>query len=241
MGTADWHIVLSRDGTVLDATDGAPRAWVGTRLDDRADVPNELKQAGRDAIDRANHERRLAASPLTPPSVPHTVDLAVADAMPLQRAATDIRDLLRSSLGVLRSQADAFDIALTVHVEDDVPMAVLLDRGKIAWAITTLVGNALRYVRHGSQTMPGGSITVHAAYDAAAREIAIDVQDDGPGIPADRLRSLLSRAPDSSSAPLGLSMIRDVVAAHGGRVTVESKTDVFHCGTTVRVTLPVAA
>ena len=140
------------------------------------------------------------------------VTTAMLDAIPLRRAPTDIRDLLRWSLEALRRQAEVFDIGLQVHVADDVPSIVSLDRSKIAWAITALVGNALRYVRHGTKTMPGGSITVHAAYNSITSQVTIDVQDDGPGIAADRLPSLLSGEAETPGAALGLTMVRDVVA-----------------------------
>ncbi len=73
---------------------------------------------------------------------------------------TDLRALLRSTLDVMQRQARAFDVTLNVAVDDDVPAVVSLDAEKIAWATTVLVGNALRYVHHGSQVMPGGSIAV---------------------------------------------------------------------------------
>src|SRR5262249_37571421 len=106
----------------------------------------------------------------------------VLDAIPLRRTTSDLRTLLGGSLAMLRSQVDAFDVGLQVRVDDNVPVRLSLDRNKIAWAITALVGNALRYVRHGSSTMPGGTIVVHATYDAVERQVAIAVQDDGPGI-----------------------------------------------------------
>lgn len=163
------------------------------------------------------------------------------DAMPLRRVDTDIRDLLRASLELLRRQADAFDISLTVRVDDNVPAAVPMDRVKIAWAITAVVGNALRYVRHGSTTMPGGSIVVHAGYDGVRRDISIDIQDDGPGMSRDML-ALLSAGAAEGSLPtaLGLTMVRDVVTAHGGSFSIDSETDRQSCGTRVRLTLPAA-
>jgi signal transduction histidine kinase len=165
----------------------------------------------------------------------------VADAIPLQRVPTDIRDLLRSCLGALRSQAETFDIALRVDVEANVSGLVCLDRAKIAWVITALVGNALRYVRHGSQTMPGGTIIVHAACDQTPGRIVLEVQDDGPGIRADRLQSLLGESSDSPGLALGLAMARDVVVAHGGTFAIDSDTDARSRGTRVRFTLPAAA
>jgi signal transduction histidine kinase len=164
----------------------------------------------------------------------------VTDAIPPRRTPTDIRDLLRWSLEALRGQAETFDIGLRIRVDDNVPAAVLLDRSKIAWAITALVGNALRYVRHGTQTMPGGSITVHVALDSAARQLVIDVQDDGPGIAADRLRALLNDRTGAPATALGLLMVREVAVAHGGTFNIDSETNGFTHGTTVRVTLPVA-
>ena len=43
--------------------------------------------------------------------------------------------------------------------------------------------------------MPGGSITVRATYNSAGPDITIEVQDDGAGIPADKLRFLFAAAP----------------------------------------------
>jgi len=235
---ADPCLVLSRDGTVLDIPDTVPREWVGTRLEERSDVPEDLKRVGREAIERANSEPRSGPPPPSAPPSRSAVRVAVIDAIPLRRTPTNIRDLLRSSLEMLRHQAEIFDIGLRVRVEDDVPGAASLDRGKIAWAVTALVGNALRYVRHGSQTMPGGTITVYTAWDAMAHNIAVEVQDDGPGVPADTLRSLFGEV-DSPGRALGLRMVRDVVAAHGGTLNVESGTTGLSRGTTVRFTLPV--
>ena len=58
----DWHLVLCRVGTVVAATDGAPQSWLGTRLDDRDDVPEDLKEAGRTILDSAYHSTSPAAA-----------------------------------------------------------------------------------------------------------------------------------------------------------------------------------
>ena len=55
----------------------------------------------------------------------------------------------------MQRQAKASDVTLNVVVDDQVPAVVSLDAEKIAWAITVLVGNALRYVHHGSQRHAG--------------------------------------------------------------------------------------
>ena len=87
--------------------------------------------------------------------------------------------------------------------------------------------------------MPGGSIAVRVTYNSAGPEVTIEVQDDGAGIPADKLRFLFSAEPDQPRVGLGLSMVREVVAAHAGHIEVHSDTDAFRRGTTIRLTLPV--
>jgi signal transduction histidine kinase len=236
----DWHFVLSRDGTVLGATDGAPASWVGTRLDDRADVPEDLKAAGRSVLDTAHQSASPVAASVWLQSIQQTVHMSVVDALPLRRVPTDLRTLLRSTLEVMQRQAKAFDVTLKVDVDSRVPAVVSLDGDKIAWATSVLVGNALRHVHHGSHAMPGGTISVQVTYSPDATEITIEVQDDGSGIAVDKLPFLFSAGPDRPRAGLGLSMIREVVAAHAGRLDLHSDTDTLRRGTTVRLTLPVS-
>jgi signal transduction histidine kinase len=235
----DWHVVLSRDGTVLGATDGAPSSWVGTRLGDREDVPEDLKEAGRTVLASADHSASPVAALVLLRSLQHAVHLTVVDALPLRRVPTDLRALMRATLEALQRQAKAFDVDLNVVVDSQVPAVVSLDAEKIAWATTVLVGNALRYVRHGSHAMPGGSIAVRVTFNPTGSEVTIEVQDDGSGIPVDKLRFLFSVGPDQPRVGLGLSMVREIVAAHSGHIEVHSETDALRRGTTIRLTLPV--
>jgi signal transduction histidine kinase len=237
---AQWNLVLNRNGIVLAATDGAPVSWVGTKLDERDDVPADLKDAGRAALATAHLSAFPVASTVSPQSIHPAVHLSVIDALPLRRTRTDLRALLRSTLEVIQPQAKAFDVALSVDIDGQVPAVVSLDAEKIGWATTVLVGNSLRYVHHGSRVMPGGSVAVRASYSATDSEMTIEVQDDGPGIPVDKLASLFSVGPGQTRLGLGLSMVREVVAAHAGRIDVDSDTDPWRHGTTIRITLPVS-
>ncbi len=237
--SAICHLVLSRDGTILAATGPALASWIGARLEECADAPADLKEAGRDALCRATHGTSPTPIVVSLESISEPVCLSVVDAVPIRRSQTDLRHLLRQSLEILQRQARACDVALVLQLDDRLPAALSLDAQKIAWATTMLVGNALRYVPRGSQVNPGGSIVVRAAYHAEASEITLEVQDDGPGMSADTVRSLFSAAPDRPHVGLGLMMVRDVVAAHGGHLEVESNPEAFRGGTTVRLTLPV--
>lgn len=153
---------------------------------------------------------------------------------------TDVAALLTSSLAPLVEQARALRIELRVDELGDVPLFAV-DREKIAWAVTALVGNALRYVRRGTETELGGSIVVHLEHDRVNRELTISVQDDGPGMSKDRVESLFERRPGAPHAgALALSLMRDVVSAHGGRLSVESRVEPHDHGTSISMILPEA-
>jgi signal transduction histidine kinase len=234
--SAEWTLVLARDGTVLAAAGGAPASWIGVRLADTQDVPEAVKAAGR-ALIQPTARSSTATVPLGPQKRLH---ITAVDALPVRRAFTDLGNLLRSALEPLERQAESLDVALTIDIQHELePVAV--DAEKLAWAVTALVGNALRYVRHGSHTMPGGTITVRAGFSEAAGAVTIEVQDDGPGIPPERLRDLSGEDRARARVGLGLSMVREVVEAHGGTLAIVSDTDVLQPGTTIRLMLPVVS
>lgn len=151
---------------------------------------------------------------------------------------TDVASLLRSSLTPLIRQAKEDQVELRVETLGEAP-TLSVDREKLAWGIATLVGNALRYVRRGSPVIAGGSVLVHIVNDESAAEVAIAVQDDGPGIPEDKLPYLFERRAGAPHVEgLALLLVRDVVSAHGGRIVVESLTDPDEHGTSITIFLP---
>ncbi|MBI3444131.1 MAG: hybrid sensor histidine kinase/response regulator [Magnetospirillum sp.] len=100
-------------------------------------------------------------------------------------------------------------------------LAVWGDPGMVALVINNLVGNAVKYSPAGSE------ITVGSSQDGS--DVAITVEDQGMGIPAEDLEHIFERfhrAPNSKGIPgsgIGLHMVRQIVEMHGGSVTVESR------------------
>ena len=153
--------------------------------------------------------------------------LQVGEPIDLERTPTDLVGLARQA--VEEFQRDATD--RTIELEAAVPTLIgLFDRSRIERVISNLVGNAVRYNR------PGGVVHVAVARDlAGASEAApngwavIEVADTGIGIPRAFLPYLFRpfrRAANvvglSAGAGLGLASAHQVVAHHGGTITVES-------------------
>ena len=69
----------------------------------------------------------------------------------------------------------------------------------------------------------GGALRVRAEHDAAASRVLVLVEDTGPGL-TDDVRARLRESPVSTKAfglGLGLTVCRDVAAAHGGELRME--------------------
>jgi signal transduction histidine kinase len=89
-------------------------------------------------------------------------------------------------------------------------------------AIGNLVENAVRY-----------GDRARVAVEATADGPLITIDDDGPGIPADRIEEVYkpfvrletSRNRETGGAGLGLSIARSIVLAHGGELTLSNRKD----------------
>ena len=154
-----------------------------------------------------------------------------AGRQPLLRATVDVSAL---ALAIAEDADAAFpDHPITTDFDGDAVIdgdARLLER-----LLANLVENACRY------TPPGTPIAITVRHE---REwLAVRVRDEGPGIEPAELEHLFERfyrgalGAESShhGAGLGLSLVRQIAEAHGGRVGIASFVDV---GTTVTVLLP---
>jgi two-component system OmpR family sensor kinase len=146
--------------------------------------------------------------------------------------------LLDEAIAAFRPRAEAGQITLTMDVVSQLP-AVKASPSQIRQVVDNLLDNALKY------STSGGIVTISCR--PFNGQVAVAVTDTGQGIPADDLpyvferfyRADKSRArsgmPDGTGG-LGLSIVRSVVTAHGGQVSIQSQEGK---GTTVRFTLPV--
>lgn len=142
-----------------------------------------------------------------------------AGASRLNREATAPGELVQGIVGEVQSVATGQGFKLQTELPADLPL-VLVDRQQIGHVFHNFISNALKH------SPPGGRITV-AAMLLSDRSVQFSVTDEGPGIPAEyqaRIFDRFFRVPGQAKAGvgLGLSIAREIVVAHGGRVGVHS-------------------
>ena len=146
----------------------------------------------------------------------------------------DLADLVRRTGQNFSHQAAAAQCAITVAAPDR--LAVQLDEFRIEQVIANLLTNAFRYG-------PGAPVqlSVRAGDDGGAR---VEVSDQGRGIAAedqDRIFQQFERAANnqvSAGLGLGLYIVRQIVEAHGGSISVQSAPG---AGSTFSAWLPLVA
>ena len=149
------------------------------------------------------------------------MDLAEAEtgAMRLRRDTVDVADAVRDAIELYSEVAEEKQVALMLDAAPDTP-AIMGDRVRLTQVFANLIDNAVKYT-------PGpGSVRVTTA--AANGGVEIAVIDTGPGIAAEdqsRIWERLYRGDQSRSARglgIGLSLVRAITQAHGGRADVDS-------------------
>jgi two-component system sensor histidine kinase BaeS len=121
--------------------------------------------------------------------------------------------------------------------DDFQPAVVDGDRRRLEQIVVNLLSNALRY------TDAGGRVRI--AVRPVAGDAVLEVADTGIGIPAEDVphvftrfwRGEKSRSRAKGGAGIGLSIVQELVRAHGGRIAVESQ---LGAGSVFRVAIPVS-
>ncbi|MET0495610.1 MAG: HAMP domain-containing sensor histidine kinase [Actinoplanes sp.] len=160
-----------------------------------------------------------------------------------QQLVNDLLELSRGDRPAARSPIDVAELARQMCRDRRVPEAIVCAQGPVTWSVDRRrVGQLLGNLLDNAQAYGGGAIAVSLAWDGDAGRI--DVDDEGPGVsPEDkpvifdrfvRGRSAGARA-DSNGAGLGLALVAQHAAAHGGTAAVLDRPG---GGARFRVSLP---
>ncbi len=149
--------------------------------------------------------------------------------------STDLAELVRNTLDAyeVRLRDQGFD--LEYSGPSQAPPLLQLDAGAMDRAIANLLDNAIKYSK------AGGKISIQL--DSNTREVVLSVTDEGIGIPADEHDRVFDRfhrvstglVHDIKGTGLGLSLVKHIVQAHRGFVSLESE---LGKGSTFSIHLP---
>ncbi|GAA3907195.1 sensor histidine kinase [Microbacterium invictum] len=192
---------------------------------ERDDLPAGVREQIAQIDSAGQRMQRLITSALEP------YGQAVAE-----EAHVDLGHLVTASVVAFQPTAEAARVDLSCSLDGTADVGG--DAFRLRQAIDNVVGNALKYTARGG--------TVEVSVRAQAHEGVIVVTDTGIGMsPNDRdrifetgFRSATARASGISGSGIGMSVVHDIVTAHGGSLDVVSE---LGRGTCVTVRLPCAA
>jgi PAS domain S-box-containing protein len=185
----------------------------------RAARSGRLMQLGQDAL-RERIEKAQRQTAQLARLVDRLLDvsrLSTRD-MRLEREPTDLAEVVRDVIS--RYEDAAADAGSHIDFKTPGGIVGLWDRSRMDQVITNLVGNAVKY--------GGGGPIIVSLTSGGSGYVRLSVQDHGPGIAPEhqeRVFGQFERATSSENLPgmgLGLWLVRRIVTAHGGTVTLTS-------------------
>jgi signal transduction histidine kinase len=159
--------------------------------------------------------------------------------MTLTLGPVDLKKILIKVIASLKPRADDRQITLEEDIVPPLP-CVQADEEKLSWVITQLMDNAIKF------TNPGGKVKIKIVKDNAAKNmVIISVTDNGIGISKNRIKEIFepfhqldgSATRRYGGTGLGLSLVLQIIEAHGSLINVQSELDQ---GTTISFPMLIA-
>ncbi|MBN2570435.1 MAG: GHKL domain-containing protein [Deltaproteobacteria bacterium] len=144
--------------------------------------------------------------------------LMFARKMPSRIGDVDANDILKESLHFFEARCEKEKIAVELRLSQNLP-AIRGDLGQLRQVFSNLMLNAI-------QAMPaGGQLHIETREDG--KEILVTVQDNGCGMKREVMEKIFipffTTKPHYQGTGLGLPVVQEIVAAHGGTVNVQSE------------------
>jgi signal transduction histidine kinase len=140
-------------------------------------------------------------------------------------------------MNIIQVKARGKKIEIVSEIPEELPQ-IRADRDRLSQVLINVLDNAVKF------TPEGGRVTL-AASTAAANEVVVRIADTGIGVPKDEVSRLgerfyrvdKTRSRELGGTGLGLSIVKHLMAAHKGRIEIESQ---LGRGTTVSLHFPIA-
>jgi two-component system, OmpR family, sensor histidine kinase BaeS len=160
--------------------------------------------------------------------------LSAADAagFSLDRAPTDLRALVEQTVEEFTGLFEGNQVRLQTRLA---PVTAWVDPGRMGQVLANLLSNALKFTPTGELV----EVELHRDRDQAV----LRVSDSGPGIPAEALPHIFDRfyrghTARASGTGIGLTVVRELIGAHGGTIQTASQPGQ---GASFTVQLPIEA
>ncbi len=144
----------------------------------------------------------------------------------LQQTEFEIGDVVQAVVHSLQPLADQKNLEVAVRVDPELPKRVIGDPVKLDQALTNLVGNAIKFTKHGSVTIAAKGTST----GADSVNVHFWVRDTGIGIPFERHAQIFEDYEQADATIsqrfggtwLGLAITRKLVMLQGGQLRVSS-------------------
>ena len=148
--------------------------------------------------------------------------------MELERQPFDLRECVESAVDLISLKTSEKGLELAVHVEPDVPAAIVSDITRLRQVLLNLLSNAVKFTEQGEIVV---RLQLLEESNAPQVSLLFSISDTGIGIPADRLDRLFQSFSqvDASTTRryggtgLGLVISKRLVELMGGSMQVESQ------------------
>ncbi|MDX2289271.1 MAG: stimulus-sensing domain-containing protein [Hyphomicrobiaceae bacterium] len=143
-----------------------------------------------------------------------------------QQEPVDLRSVLASVLSIFEDKAERHGVRLSLEFSAAAPDAFTVNGndGRLGQVFTNLVDNALSF------SVSGRAVAIAARLDGD--DVIVEIEDEGPGIDEDKLATIFDRfytyrptqyTSRGNNSGLGLSITREIIKAHGGRIWAENR------------------
>lgn len=252
VGEAAKSLAGGKLGTRLEAGEDPDLAPLAQSFNEMANALQDRIERDATFASTVSHELRSPLTTLTnsiqvlennrddlPERAQEALDLLVADVERFQQLVTDLLEITRfdtSSTSLNRTEVRLAELVMQSvgqSTDADIPLdidaelagvVVMADKRRLARVIANLLDNAGKY----------GDGATRVELRRKDGDVLIAVEDEGPGVPmADRERifqrfnrgTSARQRGDVDGVGLGLALVKEHVAIHGGRVWVEDKPD----------------
>lgn len=156
----------------------------------------------------------------------------------MNKTPNDLIKILNDRISLFSSQASTKHVELETDVDSSIPV-FMFDSVRMGQLVNNLMSNSLKF------TPAGGKITLNANLSSDKKSVIIEVKDSGVGISEEKQKNLFTKYTQSATSVssgqkqvgtgLGLYVVKGIVDAHNGTISVSSKENQ---GTTITISLP---